>query len=415
VRRRVVVTGLGTVNPLANDVSATWEALLAGTSGVRRIAQFDPSGLSVQIAAEASGFDPSALFDRRTVRRNDRFTLFALEAARQALADAGLLSDEAELAKAGVLVASAIGGVITLSENLRVLDARGERRVSPFMVPMMMPNAAAATISIQFGLRGPSFSLNSACATGANAIGEAAEMIRRGRTEVMVCGGSEAAIRPVSLAAFHNMGAVSTRNEDPERASRPFDANRDGFVMGEGAGVIILESLAHARARRAHVYCEMAGYGTTADAFHIAAPEGTGQGAADAMMLALEDASLSPGDVDYVNAHGTSTKLNDQIETKAIRDVFGEHANGLPVSSTKSMMGHLLGAAGAVEALACVKSLETGWVHPTINYQTPDPECDLDYVPNHSRRLNPRTALSNSFGFGGHNACLILRTAEALE
>jgi 3-oxoacyl-[acyl-carrier-protein] synthase II len=405
---------LGTVNPLANDVPATWEALLAGRSGVERISGFDSSGLSVLIAAEARDFDPLDYFDRRTVRRNDRFTLFALEAARQALEDAGLLSADLDLGQAGVLVASAIGGVITLSDNIRTLRERGPRRVSPFMVPMMMPNAASATISIDYGLRGPSLSLNSACATGANAIGEAAEMIRRGTTEVMVCGGSEAAIARVSLAAFHNMGAVSTRNDDPHGASRPFDADRDGFVMGEGAAVVVLESLGHARSRGARIYCELAGYGATTDAYHIAAPDENGQGAADAMTLALRDASFAPEWVDYVNAHGTSTRLNDAIETRAIRAVFGQHADSLAVSSTKSMTGHLIGAAGAIESIACVKAIETGWVHPTANYETPDPECDLDYVPNEARHLEPAVALTNSFGFGGHNACLVYRTAEAL-
>ena len=415
VSSKVVVTGLGTVNPVANDVEATWEALLAGRSGVGPIAQFDPSNLSVKIAAEVKGFDPTALFGRRTARRNDRFTLFALEAARQALADAGLEFDASASRRAGVLIASAIGGVITLSQNLQILAEKGPRRVSPFMVPMMMSNAASATVSITHGLRGPSLSLSSACATGGNAIGEAVEMIRRGHADVMVCGGSDAAVQPVSLAAFHNMGAVSTRNEEPQRASRPFDADRDGFVMGEGAGVLVLESLPHAVRRGARVYCEVSGYGATADAFHIAAPDETGQGAARAMSLALEDAGLAPEDVDYINAHGTGTQLNDRVETMAIRAVFGDHADRLSVSSTKSMMGHLMGAAGAVEAIACIKSLETGWVHATINRDTPDPECDLDYVPDQARHLAPRVAMSNSFGFGGHNACVVFQRSGVLQ
>ena len=415
VSSKVVVTGLGTVNPVANDVEATWEALLAGRSGVGPIAQFDPSNLSVKIAAEVKGFDPTALFGRRTARHNDRFTLFALEAARQALADAGLEFDASASRRAGVLIASAIGGVITLSQNLQILAEKGPRRVSPFMVPMMMSNAASATVSITHGLRGPSLSLSSACATGGNAIGEAVEMIRRGHADVMVCGGSDAAVQPVSLAAFHNMGAVSTRNEEPQRASRPFDADRDGFVMGEGAGVLVLESLPHAVRRGARVYCEVSGYGATADAFHIAAPDETGQGAARAMSLALEDAGLAPEDVDYINAHGTGTQLNDRVETMAIRAVFGDHADRLSVSSTKSMMGHLMGAAGAVEAIACIKSLETGWVHATINRDTPDPECDLDYVPDQARHLAPRVAMSNSFGFGGHNACVVFQRSGVLQ
>ena len=409
MNRKVVITGVGSVNPLGNDVRTTWDSLLGGQSGVRRITLFDSSELDVHIAAEVRDFDPVARFGRRTARRNDRFTLFALEAARQAIEDSGLEIDGTAGEKCGVLIASAIGGVITLSENLRILAEQGPRRVSPFMVPMMMPNAASATVAIVHGLRGPSLSLNSACATGGNAIGEAAEMIQRGRTDVMVCGGSDAAVQPVSLAAFHNMGAVSTRNDAPERASRPFDADRDGFVMGEGAGVIVLESLEHAIGRGARVYCEVAGYGATTDAFHIAAPDETGRGAAQAMSLALEDAGILPSDVDYINAHGTGTRLNDRVETMAIRAVFGDHADRLAVSSSKSMMGHLMGAAGAVEAIACIKSLETGWVHPTANYETPDPECDLDYVPNRARRLSPRVALSNSFGFGGHNACCVFR------
>jgi 3-oxoacyl-[acyl-carrier-protein] synthase II len=280
------------------------------------------------------------------------------------------------------------------------------------MVPMMMPNAASAAVAITYGLRGPNLCVASACATGSHAIGEAAEVIRRGHAEVMICGGSDAVIASLSLSAFKNMGAVSTRNDEPERASRPFDAGRDGFVMGEGAGVLVLESLEHARQRGARIYCELVGYGATADAYHITAPDETGQGAAWAMERALHSAGLAPEEVDYVNAHGTSTLLNDRVETLAIRTVFGPHADRLAVSSTKSMVGHLMGAAGAVEAIACVKSLETGWVHPTINHEMPDPECDLDYVPNQARRLESRVVLSNSFGFGGHNGCLILRRWE---
>jgi 3-oxoacyl-[acyl-carrier-protein] synthase II len=415
VQKRIVVTGLGTVNPVGNDVDLTWEALLSGRSGVAPIAQFDARDLSVKIAAEVKDFDPIALFDRRTARRNDKFTLFALEAARQALSDAGLEANWPSPTRAGVLIASAIGGVITLTRNLGILAEQGPRRVSPFMVPMMMPNAASAVVSITYGLRGPSLSLNSACATGGNALGEAMEMIRRDQVDVVVCGGSDAAVQPVSLAAFHNMGAVSTLNEEPHRASRPFDADRQGFVMGEGAGVVVLESLAHAIGRGARIYCELAGYGATTDAFHIAAPDETGRGAARAMRQALNDAGLTPGDVDYVNAHGTGTPLNDRVETMAIRAVFGDHADRLAVSSSKSMMGHLMGAAGAVEAIACVKSLESGWVHATINRDTPDPECDLDYVPEGARHLSPRVAMSNSFGFGGHNACLVFQRAGGLE
>jgi 3-oxoacyl-[acyl-carrier-protein] synthase II len=412
MRKRVVVTGLGAVTPVGNDVPAMWEALVAGRSGAGPITCFDASGLDVRIAAEVKDFDPVALFDRRVARRNDRFTLFALEAARQAVADAGLTFDNGQGWSVGVLIGTAIGGILTMLENHDVLISSGPRRVSPFMVPMMMPNAASATIAITYGLRGLNLTVASACATGSHAIGEAAEVIRRGDAQVMICGGSEAVISDLALAAFKNMGAVSTRNDEPQRASRPFDAERDGFVMGEGAGVLILEDLELARRRGAHIYAEVVGYGATSDAFHITAPEDEGTGAAQAMKAALEDAGLMPDDVDYINAHGTSTILNDPIETRAIRAVFDSHADRLAVSSTKSMVGHLMGAAGAVEAIACVKSLETGWVHPTINYEHPDPECDLDYVPNQARRLEPRVVLSNSFGFGGHNACLVFRRWE---
>jgi 3-oxoacyl-[acyl-carrier-protein] synthase II len=412
MKRHVVVTGLGAVTPLGNDVATLWEGLLAGRSGVGPITLFDPSALEVRIAAEVKAFDPLALFGPREARRNDRFTLFALEAARQALADAGLQVEEEDRREVGVLIGTAIGGINTLLENYDVLHTSGPRRVSPFMAPMMMPNAASAAVAITYGLRGLNLCVASACATGSHAIGEAAEVIQRGRAEVMICGGSDAVIHPLSLAGFRNMGAVSTRNDEPERASRPFDAERDGFVMGEGAGVLVLESLEHARQRGARIYCELVGYGATADAFHITAPEEAGQGAAEAMEQALHDAGLAPQDVDYINAHGTGTPLNDRIETQAIRTVFGLHADRLVVSSTKSMLGHLMGAAGAVEAIACIKSLETGWVHPTLNYEHPDPQCDLDYVPNQARRLEPRVALSNSFGFGGHNGCLIFRRWE---
>jgi len=412
VKQRVVITGLGAVTPLGNDVPTTWEALVAGRSGIGPITCFDASDMDVQIAAEVRDFDPVSLFGRRKARRNDRFTLFALEAARQAVADAGLEFDDGLKQVTGVFIGTAIGGILTLFENYDALQKSGPRRVSPFMVPMMMPNAASGTVAITYGLRGPNLSIASACATGSHAIGEAAEVIRRGDAEVMLCGGSEAVIAPLTLSAFKNMGAISTRNAEPQRASRPFDAGRDGFVMGEGAGVLVLESLEYARRRGARIYAELMGYGASADAFHVTAPDETGAGAALAMELALQDASLSPEEIDYINAHGTSTSLNDRMETRAIRNVFGPYAGHLVISSTKSMMGHLMGAAGAVEAIACLKSLETGWVHPTVNYETLDPECDLDYVPNQARQTWPRVALSNSFGFGGHNGCLVFRRWE---
>jgi 3-oxoacyl-[acyl-carrier-protein] synthase II len=412
MRKRVVITGLGAVTPLGNDVPTTWDALVAGRGGISSITSFDTSDMEVRIAAEVKDFDPVALFDRRIARRNDRFTLFALEAARQAVADAGLDFDNGLGRVTGVFIGTAIGGILTLLENYQVLQKSGPRRVSPLMVPMMMPNAASATVAITYGLRGPNLSVASACATGSHAIGEAAEVIRRGQAEVVISGGSEAVITRLALSAFNNMGAVSTRNDEPQRACRPFDAERDGFVMGEGAGVLVLESLSRAQRRGARIYAELIGYGATSDAFHITAPEDDGIGAARAMQEALENAGLAPEDVDYVNAHGTSTILNDPIETRAIHLVFGAHAGRLSISSTKSMIGHLMGAAGAVEAIACVKSLETGWVHPTLNHEHPDPACDLDYVPNRARHLEPRVALSNSFGFGGHNGCLVFRRWE---
>jgi len=415
MRTRVVITGLGAVAPLGNDVPTLWEGLISGRSGAGPITHFDPSDLKVRIAAEVKDFDPVALFGGRLARRNSRFALFALEATRQAVADAEMQFEDEDKQKIGVLIGTAIGGVINLLEGYDVFKKSGPRRVGPFVVPMMMPNAGSAIVAIYYGLHGPNFTVVSACATGSHAIGEAAEMIRRGAAEVMVCGGAEAMIIPMVLSGFKNMGAASTRNDEPERASRPFDADRDGFVNGEGAGVLILESLEHAQHRRARIYCELVGYSATSDAYHITAPEETGKGAALAMENALQDANLTPEDIDYINAHGTSTALNDRIETLAIRAVFGAHADKLCVSSTKSMLGHLLGAAGAVEAIVCAKTLETGWVHPTINYETPDPDCDLDYVPNQAQQRDPQVVLSNSFGFGGHNGCLIFSRWEEGE
>jgi 3-oxoacyl-[acyl-carrier-protein] synthase II len=417
MKKRVVITGLGAVTPLGNDATATWEALVAGISGVGPVTCFDSSDMDVRIAAEVKDFDAKALFGRRVARRNDRFTLFALEAARQAVEDAGLEFDDGNGSgkTTGVFIGTAIGGITTLLENYDVLQQSGPGRVSPFMVPMMMPNAASATVAITYGLRGPNLSVASACATGSHAIGEATEVIRRGQAEVVLSGGSEAVITRLALSAFKNMGAVSTRNDEPQRACRPFDAERDGFVMGEGSAVLVLESLEHAQERGARIYAEIVGYGATDDAFHITAPETEGIGAARAMGEALESAGLGPEAVDYINAHGTGTLLNDRTETRAIRQVFGQHADRLVISSTKSMLGHLMGAAGAIEAIACVKSLQTGWVHPTINYEYPDPTCDLDYVPNQARRVDPQVALSNSFGFGGHNGCLVFQRWEGAE
>lgn len=415
MKKRVVITGLGAVTPLGNDVATMWERLLDGRSGVDHTKAFDASHLEVRIAAEVRDFDARERLGHRVARRNDRFALFALEAARQAMADAELDFaglDETERRRVGVLIGTGIGGVLTLMEEHDVLKERGPQRVSPLMIPKLMPNAASAAVAIEQGLHGPSFSLNSACATGSHAIGEAARLIHRGWADVVICGGSEAGVHPLAISALANMKALSTRNDEPHRASRPFDADRDGFVLGEGAGVLILESAAHALERGAAIRAEVVGYGASSDAYHIAAPDESGRGAAEAMTQALRDAGLSPGEVDYINAHGTSTVLNDPVETQAIRRVFGPHADRLAVSATKSMMGHLIGAAGAVEAVACVKSLETGWVHATINYENPDPACDLDYVPNEPRELKPHVVLSNSFGFGGHNGCIVFRRWE---
>jgi 3-oxoacyl-[acyl-carrier-protein] synthase II len=416
MRKRIVITGMGAVTPVGNDVATFWQALVAGRSGAGPITTYDASDQPVRIAAEVKGFDPAAVLGRKEAKRADRFSHLAVAAAMEAMADAELAPDSTQgqagngdHRHVGIIIGTGIGGLGSLLDNAEVFRQRGPQRVSALMVPMMMPNAAAGQIAIRYGIHGPALSLASACATGSNAIGEAAEWIRRGTAEVMICGGGESVMHPLALAAMSNMGAVSARNDEPERASRPFDANRDGFVMGEGAGVLIIESLEHAQKRGAHIHAELAGYGASCDAFHITAPDENGAGAALSMEAALRDAGLRPDEIDYINAHGTSTPLNDRTETLAIHRVFGEHAGRIPVSSTKSMTGHLMGAAGAVEAIACVKALETGIVHPTINYETPDPECDLDYVPNRARQVDPRTALSNSFGFGGHNATLIFR------
>ncbi len=408
MRRRVVITGMGTVSPVGNDVTTFWDSLVAGRSGAGPITAYDASDQAVRIAAEVKDFDPIAFLGHKQVKRSDRFTQLVLVSADQAITDAGLtLQGNGDTSHIGIIIGTGIGGIGTLLDAYDTMRHRGPRRVSALMVPMMMPNAAAGEIAIRYGIHGLAMSLASACATGANAIGEGAERIRRGGAEIMICGGGESVVHPLTLAALSNMGAVSCRNDEPERASRPFEADRDGFLMGEGAAVLILESLEHAQRRGARIHAELIGYGSSCDAFHITAPDEQGVGAARSMQAALDDAKLQPEEIDYINAHGTSTPLNDPVETRAIHTVLGKHASRVPVSSTKSMIGHLMGAAGAVEAIACIKSLETGVVHPTINYETPDPECDLDYVPNKARETHPRTALSNSFGFGGHNATVI--------
>ena len=407
-RLSVVITGVGCLSPLGNDVETSWRGAVAGVSGVGPIQAFDTSEHETRFAAEVKGFDADALLGRRLARRMDRFTQFAVVATRQALEHAGLTIDERNRDRVGVLVGTGIGGIGTLLAEVERARQVGLRRVSPFLVPMMLPDTASGQIAIIFGARGPNMAVVTACATGGNAIGEAAEIIRRGAAEVMIAGGAEAAILPLTLAGFNVMDAISRRNDDPTSASRPFDRDRDGFVMGEGAGVLILESLEHARRRGAEPLATVTGYAATNDAYHLSAPAENGAGAAACMRLALESAGLQPQDIGYINAHGTSTRLNDASETAAIKSALGDHARHVPISSTKSTTGHLFGAAGALEAIFCIQALRQGMLPPTINYTTPDPACDLDYVPNTARRAAPLHALSNSFGFGGHNACLVL-------
>ena len=404
--RRVVVTGMGMVTPLGLDVPSNWDALVNGRSGIRRITRFDPSPYETQIAGEVLDFDPSAYMDRKEIRRTDRFTHLGVAAASQALKDAGLQSVK-EPERAGTAIATGVGGLETLIKEVLLMEERGPSRLSPFLVPMLMANAASAQCSMQFGLKGPSLTHVSACASSSHAIGECGEMIRRGQADIMVSGGAEAAVLPLAIGAFSTMHAMSRRNDDPQRASRPFDKDRDGFVLSEGAAVVILEEREHALARKVRIYGELVGYGATADAYHITSPSPEGEGNARAMQMALDEAGLHPEQIDYINAHGTSTQPNDREETAAIKKVFGEHAHKLMVSSTKSMSGHLLGAAGAFEAIACLLALREGCIPPTINYTTPDPALDLDYVPNKSRAKQIRAALSNSMGFGGHNASLV--------
>ena len=407
MRRRVVVTGMGCISPVGNTVKDTWDAMLAGRSGAGPITLFDASKHKTRFAAEVKGFDAGAMFGTRDARKMDRFTQFATAAALEALAQAGLQITDANRDRVGILIGTGIGGIGTIMEQAEVLRERGPERVSPFLVPMMISDSAAGMLAIRVGARGPNMAIATACASGNNAIGDAMETIRRGAADVMIAGGAEASLLPLAMAGMNVMGALSTRNEDPETASRPFDKTRDGFVMGEGAGMLILEEWEHAKARGATIFAELSGYGTTDDAHHISAPAENGAGAAMSMKLALEDAGLAVTDVDYINAHGTSTPLNDKSETAAIKTVFGEQAYKVPISSTKSMTGHLLGATGAVEAVACIMALRDGVIPPTIHYQTPDPECDLDYVPNQARKAELRHAISNSFGFGGHNATVV--------
>ncbi|HEY7463931.1 MAG TPA: beta-ketoacyl-ACP synthase II [Candidatus Limnocylindria bacterium] len=415
--RRVVVTGLGAVTPLGNDVAATWEAMLAGRSGIGRISGFDPANVDSKVAGEIRGFDAEAVMPKKEVRRNDRYVHFAWAATAEALRDAGLdnpISDEDLAERTGVIIGSGIGGINTMIRDVVEAHDLGVDRVGPFLVTSMIPDMGAGYVAIYANARGPNYATVSACSSSNHAIGDALNIIRRGDADVMIAGGAEAGIGEIPVAAFSAMRALSTkRNDDPQRASRPFDADRDGFVMADGAGVLILEELSHAEQRGARIHAELLGYAATDDASHITLPAPGGRGAARSMSLALADAGLATDDVDYINAHGTSTGPNDRSETAAIKTVFGERAYAVPVSSTKSMTGHMLGAGGGVEAIACIRAIEDGCLPPTINLEFPDPECDLDYVPNESRRAEVRTAMSNSFGFGGHNATLIFRRYDA--
>lgn len=410
--RRVVVTGMGCISPVGNNVVDTWSAILAGKSGAGMITLFDASKHKTRFAAEVKGFDGVALFGNREARKMDRFTQFAMAATTEALEQSGFKIDESNRDRVGIVIGTGIGGIGTMLDQADVMRERGPDRVSPFLIPMMISDSAPGMLAIRVGARGPNMAIATACASGNNAIGDAVETIRRGSADVMIAGGSEASLVSLAMAGMNVMGALSTRNEDPQTASRPFDKDRDGFLMGEGAGILILESFEHASGRGANILCELSGYGTTDDAHHISAPAENGAGAAMSMKLALENAELNLNDIGYINAHGTSTPLNDKSETAAIKTVFGEQAYSVPVSSTKSMTGHLLGASGAVEAVFSIMAIRDAILPPTINYQTPDPECDLDYVPNAPRQASPRHVMSNSFGFGGHNATLIFSRFE---
>jgi 3-oxoacyl-[acyl-carrier-protein] synthase II len=407
--RRVVITGIGLVSPVGNDTPTTWKAMQEGRSGVGPITYFDASDQDSRIAAEVRDFDPTQYIDRKEVRRNDRFVHYAVAASKQALADAEFTVTDEVADDVGVIIGSGIGGLSTCHDQFKVLFDRGPDRVSPFFITMFIVDIAAGFVSMQIGARGPNFATVSACATSANAVGEASEMIRRGDAIAMLAGGSECGVTPMGMASFASMHALSRRNDDPEHASRPFDATRDGFVMGEGSGVLLLEDEEHARKRGARIYAEIVGYASTADAYHITEPAPQGEGLARAIKRALAKAQLAPEDVDYVNAHGTGTLYNDRNETAALKTVFGDHARKLAVSSTKSMIGHTLGAAGGIETAVTALTLHSGVITPTINYAHPDPDCDLDYVPNEAREAKVNVAISNSMGFGGHNAVVALR------
>ncbi len=407
--RRVVVTGLGAITPIGNTVEDYWSGLTSASNGVAPITLFDASNHACRFAAEVKKFDPIGFIEPKESKRWDRFSKFGVIAAKQALSDANLIINETNDSQVGVIIGSGVGGLLTMETQAHVLADKGASRVSPFTVPMMIPNMATGLVAIALGAKGPSSAVATACAAGSNAIGDAFRILQLGKADVMVCGGAEASITPLGVAGFSSAKALSFRNDDPSSASRPFDADRDGFVIGEGAGVLVLETLEHAQARGATIHAEIVGYGTTCDAHHITSPSPGGIGGAEAIRLALKDAKLNPDQVDYINAHGTSTPANDKNETSAIKTVLKDRAKKIPVSSTKSMTGHLLGGSGGIEAVACVLSLRHGAIAPTINYSNPDPDCDLDYVPNTARQHKLNVVLSNSFGFGGHNVCLAFR------
>jgi 3-oxoacyl-[acyl-carrier-protein] synthase II len=408
-KRRVVVTGLGLITPLGTGMHKTWEGICKGTSGIDWISSFDSSEYPVQIAGEVKDFNPEDFIERKEIKKMDVFIQYALGAGTMAVEHAGLKVSEDNADRVGVIVGAGIGGINTMERYHSILLESGQRRISPFFIPMLIANLAAGHISMRFGARGPNSCVTTACAAGTHAIGDSFKIIQRGDADAMIAGGSESAITPLTIAGFANMKALSTRNEAPQRASRPFDAERDGFVIAEGAGIVVLEELESALKRGAKIYAEVVGYGLTADAYHMTAPDPEGRGVVNCMRMALRDAGLGPEAVDYINAHGTSTPFNDKHETAAIKRVFGEHAYKLAVSSTKSMTGHLLGAGGGVEAAICALALAEGVIPPTTNYESPDSECDLDYVPNHARHVELTTVLSNSFGFGGTNACIVLK------
>lgn len=409
IKRRVVVTGIGLITPLGCGIQKTWEGICKGASGIDRITAFDASDYPVQIAGEVKDFNPEDFIERKEIKKMDIFIQYALGAGIMAVEDAGLRISEGNADRVGVIVGAGIGGLNTIERYHSVLLESGHRRVSPFFIPMLIANLAAGHISMRFGARGPNSCVTTACAAGTHSIGEALRLIQRGDADAMIAGGSESAITPLTIAGFANMKALSSRNDTPQKASRPFDVARDGFVIAEGAGLLVLEEMESALARGTHIYAEIVGYGMSADAYHMTAPDPEGRGVVNCMRMALRDAGITPEEVDYINAHGTSTPYNDKHETKAIKQVFGAHAQRLAVSSTKSMTGHLLGASGGIEAAFCALALSQGTIPPTINYEYPDPECDLDYVPNHARHIDLRTALSNSFGFGGTNASIVLR------